>query len=72
MAGRGRKSYTLEEKLEITLQDIEKTKECLRKLEEQRDKLQSEVRIKQLEEIDKLILESGKTFDEIKNMLIAS
>ena len=70
MAGRGRKSYTLEEKLEITLQDIEKTKECLKRLEEQKEKLQSQIRTKQLEEIDKLISDSGKSFEEIRNMLI--
>ena len=70
MAGRGRKSYTLEEKLEITLQDIEKTKEYLKKLEDQKEKLQSQIRTKQLEEIDKLISDSGKSFEEIRTMLI--
>ena len=67
---RGRKTYTPEEKLEIVLVDIEKTKECLKRLEAEKIDLESQIKMKRLEEIEKLMSESGKTFDDLKILLV--
>lgn len=71
MAGRGRKSYTLEEKLEKVIKDIEEAEIHLDELKQQKIDLESQVRVKRLEEIDKMISESGKTFEEVKGLLFA-
>lgn len=70
MAGRGRKSYTLEEKLEKVIKDIEETEIHLDELKQQKIDLESQVRVKRLEEIDKLISESGKTFEDVMAFLV--
>lgn len=72
MAGRGRKAYTLEEKLQIAIKNIEKAKECLQKLEEEKNDLEIQIKAKRLEELDNMISESGKTFEEIKQLLFVS
>lgn len=66
---RGRKSYTLEEKLETVNKDIENTKMCLQKLEEEKQELESQIRQQRLEEIDKLMTQNGKTFDDVMAFL---
>lgn len=67
---RGRKSYTLEEKLEIVNKDIENTKQCLQKLETEKKEIELQIKQQKLEEIEKLINASGKTFDEVKELLV--
>lgn len=66
---RGRKSYTLEEKLELVNKDIENTKMCLQKLETDKKELELQIKQQKLEEIEKLINASGKTFEEVKELL---
>ena len=67
---RGKKTYTLEEKLEIVNKDIENMKQCLQKLEEEKKELESQIRQQRLEEIDKLMTQNGKTFDDIMAFLV--
>lgn len=67
---RGRKSYTLEEQLERVNADIENTEMCLEKLKEEKKDLEAQIRQQRLDEIDKLIISSGKTFDDIKAFLV--
>ena len=67
---RGRKSYTLEEKLEIVNKDIENTKLCLQKLEEDKKDLEEQIKQQRLEEIDKLMTQNGKTFDDVMAFLV--
>ena len=67
---RGRKSYTLEEKLEIVNKDIENTKLCLQKLEEEKKELEIQIKQQRLEEIDKLMTQNGKTFDDVMAFLV--
>lgn len=67
---RGRKSYTLEEQFERVNADIENTKMCLEKLEEEKKDLEVQIKQQRLDEIDKLIIASGRTFDEVKELLI--
>lgn len=66
---RGRKNYTLEEKLQIVIKDIENTELCLEKLKEEKGNLELQLKQQRLEEIDKLISESGKSLEEIKELL---
>lgn len=67
---RGRKSYTLEEKLQNVINDIENTKLCLQKLEEDKKELESQIKQQRLEEIDKLMTQNGKTFDDVMAFLV--
>ena len=67
---RGRKSYTLEEKLEIVNKDIENTKMCLQKLETDKKELEQQIKQQRLEEIDKLMTQKGKTFDDVMAFLV--
>lgn len=67
---RGRKSYTLEEKLQNVINDMENTKLCLQKLEEDKKELESQIKQKRLEEIDKLMTQNGKTFDDVMAFLV--
>lgn len=67
---RGRKSYTLEEKLQNVTNDIENTKMCLQKLEEEKKDLESQIKQQRLEEIDKLMTQNGKTFDDVMAFLV--
>mgnify|MGYP003538753544 CR=1 FL=1 len=62
---RGRKSYTLEEKLEIVNNDIENTKLCLEKLETEKTELEEQIKMQRFEEIEKMMYQSGKTFEDI-------
>ena len=67
---RGRKSYTLEERLQNVTNDIENTKQCLEKLEEEKQELELQIKQQKLEEIDKLMTQNGKTFDEVMAFLV--
>lgn len=67
---RGRKSYTLEEKLQNITNDIENTKLCLQKLEEKKKELEIQIKQQRLEEIDKLMVQNGKTFDDVMAFLV--
>ena len=67
---RGRKSYTLEEKLQIVTKDIENTKQCLQKLETEKQELELQIKQQKLEEIDKLMTQNGKTFDDVMAFLV--
>lgn len=67
---RGRKSYTLEEKLQMVTTDIENTKLCLQKLETDKKELESQIKQQRLDEIDKLMTQNGKTFDDVMAFLV--
>lgn len=67
---RGKKNYTLEEKLEIVNKDIENTKACLQKLELEKKELEEQIRQNKLEEIDKMMTQNGKTFDDVMAFLV--
>ena len=67
---RGRKSYTLEEKLQNVTNDIENTKMCLQKLEEEKKELEIQIKQQRLNEIDKLMVQNGKTFDDVMAFLV--
>ena len=62
---RGKKNYTLEEKLQNVTNDIANAKMCLHKLEEEKKNLEQQIKQQRLEEIDKLMTQNGKTFDDV-------
>lgn len=66
---RGKKTYTLEEKLQNVTNDIENTKQCLQKLETEKKELEIQIKQQRLEEIDKLMTQNGKTFDDVMAFL---
>lgn len=67
---RGRKSYTLEEKLEMVNKDIENTKMCLQTLETEKKELESQIKQQRFEEIDRMMTQNGKTFDDVMAFLV--
>ena len=67
---RGKRNYTLEEKLQIVTTDIANTKLCLQKLEEEKKELEIQIKQQRLEEIDKLMVQNGKTFDDVMAFLV--
>lgn len=66
---RGRKHYTLEEKLENVNAKILSAEADLVSLKEEKTKLEHEIETNQLRELKKIIEESGMTIDEIKDLL---
>ena len=68
---RGRKpALTLDEQLEKITEEIENMESSLKKLKKTKKDLEEQIKINQLSELDKLIEESGLSYDEVKNLLI--
>ncbi|HIZ06913.1 MAG TPA: flagellar export protein FliJ [Candidatus Eubacterium avistercoris] len=66
---RGRKSYTLEEQLEITINSIAETEAALKELKQKKKALEAEIKQKNIAELYDMIQQSGKSLDEVKAML---
>lgn len=66
---RGRKSYTLEEQLEITINSIAETEAALKELKQKKKALEAEIKQKNIAELYDMIQQSGKSIDEVKAML---
>lgn len=66
---RGRKSYTLEEQLEITINSIAETEAALKELKQKKKALEAEIKQKNIAELNDMIQQSGKSLDEVKAML---
>lgn len=69
MAGRVKKNITLEEKLKLTNNKILETEKLLTDLKEQKKQLEKEIHDKQIEELDKLVSESGLSIEDIKKLI---
>lgn len=67
---RGRKTLTLEEQLEKITNEIENMEKSLNELKKTKIELEEQVKMNRLSELDKLIIESGKTYEEIKELLM--
>lgn len=67
---RGRHVYTPEELLAKVTNDISTKEAEIKNLKEQKKRLESELREKRLLELDELIIQSGKTFEEIRELLL--
>ena len=66
---RGRKSYTLEEQLEMTINSIAETESALKELKQKKKTLEAEIKQKNVAELYEMIEQSGKTIDEVKALL---
>ena len=66
---RGKRNLTLDEQYNQILVDIENYKLLLDKANTTKKELESQMRMKRLEELDELISKSGKSFEEAKALL---
>lgn len=69
---RGRKSYTTEEKIELTQSKIVELTDELKSLKAELKELQAIKEQEDLKALKDLITESGKSIDEVKEMLTAT
>lgn len=69
---RGRKSYTTEEKIELTQSKIVELTDELKSLKAELKELQAIKEQEDLKDLKDLIAESGKSIDEVKEMLGAT
>ena len=63
---------TPEEELEKLTADIESAKENLKELEKQKKELEVQIKMDRLSELDELITASGKSLEEVKDLLSGS
>lgn len=66
---RGRKSLTPEENLERIIGLIKENEDAIKKLKAEKIQVEEEIKQKRLSELDALISESGKSFEEVKELL---
>lgn len=66
---RGKKNLSLEEQLIKTTTDIENMQSSLKELKKAKKDLEEQIKMNRLTELDELISASGKSFDEIKELL---
>lgn len=66
---RGKKSLTPEENLERIIGLIKDNEDAIKKLKAEKVQVEEEIKQKRLAELDALISESGKSFEEVKELL---
>ena len=69
---RGRKSHSLEEQLETVNENITITENSLKTLKGQKKELEEKIKQQRLDELYNIIQESGKTIDEVKNLVFTA
>lgn len=69
MARGRRKQLTLEEQLKEINLKIQQYESDLQELKNQKDKIESTIKEKQINDLYEIIKASGKSIDDIKNML---
>ena len=69
MARQKKVVLTPEEELEKLAADIEAAKENLKELEKKKKELEVQIKMNRLAAIDELIAASGKSLDEVKELL---
>ena len=69
MARRRKEALTSEEQLEKIIKDIEQTKEALKELEKSKKELEDKIKMERLTALDELIKASGKSYEEVKELL---
>ena len=67
-----RKVLSLDEQLEKVVSDINATEKTLQELKEIKKDIEEKIRVRNMEELDALIVQSGKSYEEIKAMLMCS
>lgn len=66
---KAKKQETLQEQLERISAELEQAKENVKRLRKVKKELEEKIRIKELEELDELRRENGKTIEEVKAFL---
>ena len=66
---RARKILSLEEELTKVVTDISATEKYLQELYEAKKDIEEKIRVRNMEELDALIVQSGKTYEEVKALL---
>ena len=69
---RQRRILSLEEQLTKVISDIEVTEKQLQELEYLKKDIEEKIRVRNMEELDALIVQSGKSYEEVKALLIGS
>ncbi len=69
---RGRKSYTLEEKLAKLTTEIENMESSLKEMKKTKKELEEQIRQNRLAELDELITSKGLTFENVMDMVNCS
>lgn len=67
---RQRRILSLDEQLTKVISDIETTEKHLQELTESKKDIEEKIRVRNMEELDALIVQSGKSYEEIKAMLM--
>ncbi len=69
--GRRKKPETIEEELILVNNLIEENENTLKDLKKRKNEIEKVIKEKKLKELDKAISESGKSYEEILNLLIS-
>ena len=69
---RQRRILSLEEQLTKVISDIEVTEKQLQELEYLKKDIEEKIRVRNMEELDALIVQSGKSYEEVKALLMTS
>lgn len=69
MARGRKKALTLDEQLKNVISELEETEGKLKELKKQKEELQSQIKMKQVEELNDFISSRGLSIDEVKELL---
>lgn len=69
---RQRRILSLDEQLTKVISDIEITEKHLQELKEIKKDIEEKIRVRNMEELDALIVQSGKSYEEVIAMLMSS
>lgn len=67
--GRRKQTATLEEKIVEVTSEIENMESTLKALKAERKDLENQLRVKELDDLDKLMKEKGISFEKLKEMI---
>ena len=67
--GRRKQTATLEEKIVEITSEIENMESTLKVLKAERKDLENQLRVKELDDLDKLMKEKGISFEKLKEMI---
>ena len=66
---RGRKSYTLDEQLEIITNEIENIENVLKEKKQEQKNILSQIETRNMKELYQYMKDNGKTIDDIKALI---
>ena len=69
---RAKRILSLEEQLTKVVSEISAAEKTLQELNETKKEIEEKIRVRNMEELDALIVKSGKSYEEIKALLIGT